>query len=99
MACTGQEEVHKLQGEPHSFLLFKKSVNLSFNYFNGEIPLELLNLDSLEIFYMHENNLRGILPEKLCLHNPQLKIIIWGNSFCPPYPVCIKYIGKQTCKN
>ena len=77
----------------------KSNAEEAFNYFNGEIPLDLLNLDSLTIFYVQENNLRGILPEELCLHNPQLKIIIWGNSFCPPYPDCIKYIGRQTCEN
>ena len=76
-----------------------KSINLSFNYFDGEIPIGLIENENLELLYVHVNNLSGIISESYCNRENPLKILFYGNAICPPYPECIKYIGKQNCKN
>ena len=80
-------------------LTYIKSVNLSFNYFTGEIPSQLLQIEGLERLYLHVNKLSGTISDDICTDDKAMKILIYGNSFCPPYPECIKYIGKQTCEN
>ena len=80
-------------------LTYLKSVNLSFNYFTGGIPLQLFQIEGVELLYFHVNKLSDTISDDICVENKAIKILIYGNSFCPPYPECIKYIGKQTCEN
>jgi hypothetical protein len=75
------------------------SVNLSFNNFEGGIPEKLLRIEKLESLLIHVNNLSGTISPYFCERNNAIKILIYGNSFCPPYPHCIKFIGKQTCED
>ena len=67
------------------------SLNLSFNNFEGEIPEKLFRTEKLETLLIHANNLSGIIPQEFCDVNNAIKILIYGNSFCPPYPHCIKF--------
>ncbi len=76
-----------------------KSINLSFNYFDGEIPVNLIENENLELLYVHVNNLDGNIAEVYCQRVNPIKFLFYNNSFCPPFPDCMKYIGKQDCKN
>ena len=76
-----------------------KSINLSFNNFDGSIPVKLLRIKELKTLYLHENKLSGTIPDYFCHEDKPMKILIYGNLFCPPYPECIKYIGKQLCED
>ena len=76
-----------------------KSINLSFNFFSGEIPIELLLKENLESLYLQVNNFEGFLSEEFCNRVHGIKLLLYGNSICGPYPHCIKYIGKQKCDN
>ena len=76
-----------------------KSLNISFNNFDGIIPEKLLQIKGLEVLYIHANQLSGQISDDFCDEDKSKKILIYGNSFCPPFPECIKYIGKQTCEN
>ena len=76
-----------------------KVLNLSFNYLDGDIPINLLQNENLELLFLHVNNLQGIIPEAVCNREKSIKLLFYSNGFCPPYPECIKYIGKQICSN
>ena len=76
-----------------------KLINLSFNYFSGEIPIDLLGNESLELLYLHVNDFKGFLSDNYCNRVNEMKFLFYGNSICPPYPNCLKYIGKQDCKD
>ena len=93
--CLGCGGMFFEQGELENL----KSLNLSFNYFSGEIPLSLMQNENIEILYLHVNQLSGNISNDICKGKETIKLLIYGNSFCPPFPDCIKYIGKQTCEN
>merc|ERR1711957_926116 len=38
-------------------------LDLATNYFNGTVPSELGNMTSLQAFYVHDNDLTGVMPE------------------------------------
>ena len=50
----------------------------------------------LKTLFLNGNNLEGTIYYKVC-EDPDRKLLIYDNAFCPPYPECIKYIGEQKC--
>ena len=58
----------------------------------------LLQNENIEALYLHSNKLSGIISNDICEGDEVLKLLIYGNYFCPPFPDCIKYIGKQICE-
>jgi len=71
---------------------------LSFNYLSGEIPSSLTQNENIDVLYLQGNHLSGNISDDICNGDESKKILIYGNSFCPPFPDCIKYIGKQACE-
>ena len=65
----------------------------------GKIPANLIHNESLELLYIHVNNFKGKIPEVYCQRENPMKFLFYNNGFCPPFPDCMQYIGKQDCKN
>ncbi|SVD74133.1 uncharacterized protein METZ01_LOCUS426987, partial [marine metagenome] len=61
-------------------------------------PLSLTQNENINVLYLHDNHLAGNISDDICNGDEGKKILIYENSFCPPFPDCIKYIGKQTCE-
>jgi hypothetical protein len=76
-----------------------KSISLSFTYFERDIPITVFQNENMDLLYLHVNNLRGIISNAVCEWKKPLKFLFYSNTFCPPHPEYIKYIGKQTCRN
>ena len=70
-------------------------LNLSNSGLTGSIPSEIGNLTNLNVFYLQDNQLSGIIPDEICNQgdsSPELT----NNQLCPPYPSCVEdYVGEQ----
>ena len=65
--------------------------------YSTRASIQLQN-DNMELLYLHVNQLSGNISIDICRSEDAIKLLFYGNSFCPPFPDCIKYIGKQTCE-
>ena len=54
--------------------------------------------ENIELLYLHVNEFKGFLSNNYCNRVNDMKFLFYGNSICPPYPNCLKYIGKQDCE-
>lgn len=61
-------------------------LELSYNYFTGEIPPELGELKKLEIMYLHVNNLEGSIPSALSNCTALREISLIGNQLSGEIP-------------
>ena len=71
--------------------------------YNNEIRQNLSSMLSIDINQISlkatTTDKLGFIGQKKGISALATTLLIYGNYFCPPYPECIKYIGKQTCEN
>lgn len=74
------------------------TLDLGDNQLTGEIPAEIGNLINLSYLNLSNNQFTGIIPNEIC-DQGDVNLEIQNNQFCPPYPICIEYVGDQNLIN
>ena len=74
------------------------TLDLGDNQLTGEIPAEIGSLINLSYLKLSNNQFTGIIPNEIC-DQGDLNLEIQNNQFCPPYPICIEYVGDQNLIN
>ena len=75
-------------------------ITLHNNELTGWVPISIEGISDLEVFWIADNQLTGIIPQFISYLD---SYAIYNNYFCPPYPtpiilgyqdtsVCIEYI-------
>ena len=74
------------------------SINDNIISLNEKDHIYSLEDSNIEHLYLNSNQFSGSISNEICNRKESINLLIYGNAFCPPYPNCIKYIGKQTCE-
>jgi len=94
--CYKEDHIQVLQGIIDSNPILRRLTPLELGEEIGYQKWEYGKLTHLNLI----SNQLTTLPETLCTIYPYLKTFdVSNNSICPPYPVCIEYLGYQNTQD